>query len=106
MKASVLLRSARRQSGLSQRGLAGRAGVPQASVSRIERGVVSPSVDMLDRLLKQCGLEVDVAQKAGDGVDGTLIDERLKLSPRDRILAAEDEWRGALALREAAQRKR
>jgi transcriptional regulator with XRE-family HTH domain len=106
MKASVLLRSARRQAGLSQRALASRAGVPQASVSRIEREVVSPSVDMLDRLLKECGLEVEVARWDTEGVDRTLIAERLKLSPRLRILAAEDEWRGAIALRDAARRSR
>lgn len=89
---------------MSQRVLAKRAGVPQASVSRIERGVVSPSVDMLERLLAECGLEIDVAPKAGEGVDRTLIDEQLKLSPRTRILAAENQWRGALALRDAARR--
>jgi transcriptional regulator with XRE-family HTH domain len=104
MKASILLRSARRQAGLSQRALAGRAGVPQASVSRIEREVVSPSVDMLDRLLKECGLEVEAARWDREGVDRTLIAERLKLSPRLRILAAEDEWRAAIALRDAARR--
>jgi transcriptional regulator with XRE-family HTH domain len=104
MKASSLLRTARRQAGISQRKLASRAKVPQASVSRIERGVVSPSVDTLDRLLKECGFEVDVAPKASEGVDRTLIVERLKLSPRHRVLASENEWRGALALRDAVRR--
>lgn len=106
MRASVLLRSARRQAAVSQRELAKRAGVPQATVSRIEREVVSPSVDTLDRLLKECGFEVEVARWDTEGVDRTLIAERLKLSPLDRILAAENEWRGAVALRDAARRAR
>jgi transcriptional regulator with XRE-family HTH domain len=75
-------------------------------VARIEREVVSPSVDTLDRLLKECGFEVEVARWDTEGVDRTLIAERLKLSPLDRILAAENEWRGAVALRDAARRAR
>jgi transcriptional regulator with XRE-family HTH domain len=106
MRASILLRSARRQAGISQRKLAAQAGVPQSSVARIEREVVSPSVDTLDRLLKECGFEVEVARWDTEGVDRTLIAERLKLSPLDRILAAENEWRGAVALRDAARRAR
>jgi transcriptional regulator with XRE-family HTH domain len=106
MRASVLLRSARRQTGFSQRGLAKRAGVPQATVSRIERGVVSPSVDTLDKLLKECGFEVEVARWDIEGVDRTLIIDRLKLSPVDRVHAAENEWRGAMAFKDAGRRTR
>ena len=80
--------------------------MPQATVSRIERGVVSPSVDTLDRLLKQCGFEVEVAPWDERGVDRTLIIEQLRQSPRQRILTAENQWRGALALRDAARRRR
>lgn len=78
--------------------------MPQATVSRIEREVVSPTVDTLDRLLKECGFEVEVARWDTERVDRTLIVERLKLSPLQRILAAENEWRGAIALRDAARR--
>jgi transcriptional regulator with XRE-family HTH domain len=89
---------------MSQRALAKRARVPQATVSRIERQVVSPSVDTLDNLLKECGFEVEVARWDVEAVDRTLITERLKLSPLERVLAAENEWRGAMALRDAARR--
>lgn len=88
---------------MSQHALARRAHVPQATVSRIEREVVSPSVDTLDKLLKECGFEVEVARWDIEGVDRTLIIDRLKLSPLERILAAENEWRGAMALRDAAR---
>jgi transcriptional regulator with XRE-family HTH domain len=80
--------------------------MPQATVSRIERGVVSPSVDTLDKLLKECGFEVEVARWDIEGVDRTLIIDRLKLSPLERILAAENEWRGATTLVDAARRAR
>jgi hypothetical protein len=66
---------------------------------------VSPTVATLDGLLKECGFEVEVARWDKEGVDRTLIAERLKLSPHDRVLAAENEWRGAIALRNAARRQ-
>lgn len=47
-----LLRQARRRHGLDQRTLAGRAGTTQAAISRIERGLVSPSLGTLDRLFE------------------------------------------------------
>jgi transcriptional regulator with XRE-family HTH domain len=89
---------------MSQRALAKRAEMHQATVSRIERGVVSPSIDTLDTLLKECGFEVEVATWDREGVDRTLIADQLKLSPRNRILSAENQWRGGLALRNAARR--
>jgi transcriptional regulator with XRE-family HTH domain len=49
--AGELLRETRRRHGLTQRQLAARARTSQAAISRIERGLVSPTVDMLARLL-------------------------------------------------------
>lgn len=106
MNASTLLRTARSQSGLSQRELGRRAKTPQATVSRVERGVVSPTVDTLERLLRQCGAELTVAVRPGDGVDRTLIRERLRLSPGQRIREAEREWGETEAFRRAIQGKR
>lgn len=56
MDAGQVLRQARAQRGLDQAELARRAGTSQAYVSRIERGVVSPSVHTLTRLLNALGL--------------------------------------------------
>jgi helix-turn-helix protein len=70
-----------------------RARTPQSAISRIEREVVSPTADTLERLLKQCGAELGVVPRPGDGVDRTLIRERLRLSPSERIREAEREWR-------------
>jgi transcriptional regulator with XRE-family HTH domain len=106
MKAATMVNGARRRVGLSQRELARRTGVPQASVSRIERGLVSPSADMLERLLRECGLEIEAVPRPGEGVDRTMIVDRLRLSPKERILAAEQEWRGAQALVRAVRKVR
>jgi transcriptional regulator with XRE-family HTH domain len=50
-----LLRDARRRHGLDQADLARRAGTGQPAISRIERDVVSPSLDTLNRLFEAMG---------------------------------------------------
>jgi transcriptional regulator with XRE-family HTH domain len=51
------IRAARERHGVSQRGLAVRAGTSQGYVSQIERGEVSPSVEAVARLLACLGEE-------------------------------------------------
>ena len=58
---SEVVTEARRRAGLSQRALARRAGVPASTVNRIELGRMSPTVEMLDRLLAAAGTETIVA---------------------------------------------
>ena len=99
MKASTILREARRGAGLGQRELARRAGVPQPTISRIERGIASPRFDTLDRLLLECGRQLDLAQRPGLGVDRSLIRERLSLTPGERARAAVREWEGTAVFR-------
>jgi transcriptional regulator with XRE-family HTH domain len=57
MVPSELIRSTRERLGLSQRRLALRAGTTQASVSRIERGLVSPTFTTLRELMLAMGEE-------------------------------------------------
>lgn len=92
MKAGSILREARRLAGLSQRELARKVGAPQPALSRIERGHSSPRFDTLDRLLRECGRELKLVERAGVGVDRTLIRERLRLSPGERARLAAREW--------------
>lgn len=54
----VLLRHWRERRGYSVRGLADRAGVGFVTVSRIENGRMSPTVEMLEKLAK--ALDIDV----------------------------------------------
>ena len=78
--------------------------MPQPAVSRIERGIVSPSVDTLDRLLRQCGKELETVERPQYDVDRTLIQERLRLTPGERVRLAELEWRRTQPFRRAAAR--
>lgn len=57
MDPGELVRRTRERLGLSQRRLALRAGTTQAAVSRIERGVVSPSFTTLRELMVAMGEE-------------------------------------------------
>ena len=103
MKASTILREARRSAGLTQRELADRAGVPQPALSRIERGHASPRFDTLDRLLRGCGKELELVERPGLGVDRTLVRERLRLSPGERARLAAREWEGTQVFRRRAR---
>ena len=80
-----MLRMARRRALLSQRELSRRAGIPQATISRIENRVVSPTMDTLQPLISACGMELFVGDRASDGVDVTLIQEALHRSPAERL---------------------
>ena len=92
MKAGSILRQARRGAGLSQRELARRAGVAQPVLSRIERGHTSPRFETLDRLLRECGRDLELVERPGLGVDRTLIRDRLRLTPGERARLAAKEW--------------
>jgi transcriptional regulator with XRE-family HTH domain len=54
----VRLRTFRAQSGLTQRGLAKKAGVASSTISLIESGSISPSVGSLKRLLDAAGISL------------------------------------------------
>jgi transcriptional regulator with XRE-family HTH domain len=56
----VRLKFVREQNGLSQRELAKRAGVPHSSISMIEQGQSSPSINSLAKILS--GLPMSLAQ--------------------------------------------
>jgi transcriptional regulator with XRE-family HTH domain len=104
MSGRRILRAARRAAGLTQRELARRAGVPQPAISRIERGIVSPTLTTLGRLLRQCGVELETVPRVGE-VDRTLIRERLRLTAGQRAARDVLEWRGSRPFRERAGRQ-
>jgi len=105
MNAARLLRWARLTAGLSQRALAGRSGIPQATVGRIESGKTDPRCGTLSHLLRACGYDLDVEPLRGKGVDRSLIRSMLALTPDERIAdLAEDER--VLELLRAARRSR
>ena len=74
MTAGELLREARRRHGVTQQQLAIRARTSQAAVSRIERGVVSPSIATLAYLLEMMNEELVLDAREIDwGHDRSLI---------------------------------
>lgn len=90
-----LLRTARERASLSQRELAARAHVTQATVARIESSAANPSIQTLQRLLKAAGcvLKVEpfaaaepdpVVEAYKRDVDRTLLVEQLRKSPAQR----------------------
>lgn len=63
-----------------------RAGTRQSAISRIEKDKVSPSVETLRGLLYLLGEDLKLSATERDfGIDRTLIAERLKESPSERI---------------------
>jgi transcriptional regulator with XRE-family HTH domain len=86
MTAGELLRDARRRHGLTQRELAMRARTSQAAISRIERGVVSPTVDTLGELLWLMNERLELGSEPVNwGHDVTLNEANLALDTEARL---------------------
>ena len=81
--AGRMVREARRRANLTQRQLSAKAGIPQETIARIERGRVDPRVATLDRLLEACGYGLESMPRLGIGIDRTQIQALLEL-PTDR----------------------
>ena len=80
--------------------------MPQPAIARIEGGIVTPSVDTLERLLAGAAATIEVAPRPGIGVDRTLIRESLGRTPEERVLAAGQAGRSLAAWRLEARRGR
>jgi len=105
-----LIRHCRLDAGLTQAELARRLDTTQSAVARWESGKVSPTVANLRRILSTCGWELEItpapsredpgpaADRAGSGVDRTVIRELLALTPAERIGRAVDEGRAVEAI--------
>ena len=77
MDAAALLRQARLDARLSQRGLARTAGTSRSTITAYESGAISPTVRQLDRLVGACGLQVRASlEPKGADVD-QLVDAAL-----------------------------
>jgi transcriptional regulator with XRE-family HTH domain len=78
MTASTLLRSARLTSGISQGDLAARTKTSQPDISIIEAGKRTPTVDTLERLLRQTGHRIIAVP--GVGPDAIETAERISVA--------------------------
>lgn len=102
--AGRMVRHARRRSGLTQRQLAAKAGIPQESIARIEKGRVDPRVGTLDRLLEACEFGLEAMPRLGIGIDRPQIRERLDLTPEARLARALRENQAMLEFRSNLRR--
>jgi transcriptional regulator with XRE-family HTH domain len=84
MNASTLLREARTRQGISQRSLALRARTSQDAISRIERGVESPTLERLSHLLTMLGEGLELNTVALADAQGHVA----RLTPRERLREA------------------
>jgi transcriptional regulator with XRE-family HTH domain len=105
VEASVLLRKARKRSGISQRRLALRAGTSKEAISRIERGVEAPTIERLGNLLLVLGerLELDTVARGDVDDEGHAVPltarERLREAASWNLVATKLEIAGAQARR-------
>jgi transcriptional regulator with XRE-family HTH domain len=103
MKTARMLRYARRGAGLTQRQLAERAGMPQATVGRIEAGLTTPRVDTLEKLLRAVGQSLALEEARGADEDRSLLRDRLRMTPGERARLAASEVRAMAAIGRAAR---
>jgi len=89
MTAADLLATARRHAGISQAMLASRAGSTQAHISRIERGLTSPTTATLGGLLNACDAELELGWAPRRGVaDDDELRRFRALTPAERLTDA------------------
>src|SRR5262245_14897785 len=85
MDAGQFVREARTRAGITQRLLAGRAGVWQSLVARIEAGSVDPPFDRLLQLVRACGFDLDIHLVPLDEDAWTLVERSADASPDERL---------------------
>jgi transcriptional regulator with XRE-family HTH domain len=79
-----LVREARKRAGLTQRELAGRAGTTQSAIARLESGRTKPTFESVLRLLRLCGMDLDIMLVERDDSDWSQAQRQLKLTPSER----------------------
>lgn len=79
------LRAARLRRGISQASLARRAGTKQATISRLEAGRESPTIERLDRLASVLGLTAVVTLEPRGVIDPDAVAAARALSPAERL---------------------
>lgn len=105
--AALLIRDARREAGLTQASLASRMGVPQSVVARLERPGSNPTWDTISRALDACGQQITAqARPAPSSIDETLVANRLRLTPEERLRSFEESHEDLRKLALAAARSR
>lgn len=82
---SDLIREARRRAGLTQTELAARAGTSQPAIARWESGRTAVSLDDVLRLVRLCGLDLELALVPRDDSDLTQAARLAGLTGQQRL---------------------
>ena len=107
MTAGALIRSARRNAGLSQASLASKLGTTQSAIARLERDASSPRIETLERTLRACGHELKLdASPRRSSIDETLVAGMLRTAPGERIKSFERSYANVREFALAAARSR
>ena len=86
MRGNHLIREARKRAGLSQTELAERADTMQSVISRLERGVTTPSLQTISELVRASGFDLNVRlTPTDDDHDWQIVQRNLRLSPTRRV---------------------
>lgn len=98
-----LVREARKRARLTQAELAERAGTTQSAIARVETGESSPSFDMVLRLVRLCGMDLDIMLVERDDSDWLHAQRLATLSPQARVDRHQQTVRQLWALRSAGE---
>lgn len=98
-----LIREARRRAGLTQAGLASRAGTTQSAIARWESGRTAVSLDDVHRLVRLCGFDVELMLVPRDDSDVAQAARLAGLSGQERMDRHARVARQLAALREAGR---
>lgn len=90
MKGGLLIKEARLRAGLTQAQLAARLATTQSVIARWESLRTSPSFETVVRAIRACGLDLHVSITAYDEEVDQLIEDRLRLTPTERVRALEE----------------
>ncbi|MDQ3771054.1 MAG: helix-turn-helix domain-containing protein [Actinomycetota bacterium] len=85
MLGGELIREARKRAGLSQRELAEFMATTQPVIARWESGKSSPSFQRVVAAVRSCGFDLAVRIVARDDEHALLVQENLRLSPKQRL---------------------
>lgn len=80
-----LVREARKRARLTQRELAEKAGTTQSAIARLESGRTRPAFDDVMRLVRLCGMDLDIMLGERDDSDWAQARALRKLSPEERM---------------------
>jgi transcriptional regulator with XRE-family HTH domain len=100
---SQLIREARQRAGLTQVELAKRAGLAQPAIARWERGRTAVSLDDVLRLVRLCGLELELQIVERDDSDMAQAARLTELSGQQRLDRNTRLTRQLKALRQAGK---